>query len=1166
MAEEHDRAFDDIILIDPNPSHPDELAPATQIPYVADAEPPTPSQSKKRKFPDSFQPNASTSSQHGKKKKRGKAGKRGALGGKTRSQPTLVPTELGWVKDNGPPPAATPVPFREIVEYTISRVPIKFPFKAYSSQMGMMTQVIRSLQRSQHALLESPTGTGKTLALLVSVLAWREHERGRLTEEHNTLMQQYAEEYAKLVEGMANRSSPGASPARTNGENVAPKAKASSPKQPTPIAYDDGPSTHQSPSASTEAALAAQYAQPTLPKLPKIYFASRTQKQLQQVVRELRHNTVYRPRMSVLASRAHYCVNPEILHSKNRNDECDNLVRHNNCTYNNGVAHLKSRPEFKGTWDIEDILKVGKRIRGCPYYAARQLADSADIIFLPYNYVIDPLIREASGVDLAGNILIIDEAHNIEVASADAGSVTDLGFGKLTEAAHELDKLRIIDRDAPDEGYSALFNLAKALAQLKMDLPGGRIESEGNTKFSKIWAGQRILNVLEAVGITVSPESFQILRLGIQTANAKLEELRNPQTENQRAQQEEQRPSGSIWFMQVFESIVMVFGLLAEGFADDYRLVLIKEKMSFQSKAAAKYQDVDMLSSSEYSLEFWCMNPAVIFRKVANAARSVILTSGTLSPLSSFETELGVTFTQKLEATHVVANDQVWAGVITTSPPPHATALRGTYQNQQGVMYSDGIVESVRRIVKSVVGGGGILIFCQSYRVVSDLYQSLNEVEMKEVKQEDDNHDVGRTDDGIMRCEGRRLYVEPRANTQGEFDAAMADYSRAVKSGEGGVMICVQRGKMSEGIDFPNDLVRAVVIVGIPFPKTKDLKVKEKKAWNDWRKQSSKDDAPGLTGSEWYEVQAYRAVNQSLGRCIRHKEDWGAIVFLDERFQESKSQNMISRWARSRMRTFTDFADAKQSLAKFFEERADAENLKTQEAQVGDDRSTNAFVPTAAPVTPDKPRGGEDGEDFPPTPVSLRTRKVEVFEQVKVEDGEDQIGDGDGIIDLTEGDGSLPTIGNEVAPETPNRERGAMQKRMRKGLVDLSKNPLPAPDAEHTLPKTQTRDASPETSHILRCPRCGDAFLEMPSEDVIVTRSVNCPDLLRMRHPNTKKTTAEMKIIPAGIVDRDNVSALSGRKSGRNWAKRNAWYSVEDGRCYVWMGCAECGGKTDILG
>ena len=73
----------------------------------------------------------------------------------------------------------------------------------------------------------------------------------------------------------------------------------------------------------------------------------------------------------------------------------------------------------------------------------------------------------------------------------------------------------------------------------------------------------------------------------------------------------------------------------------------------------------------EVRLCIWCMNAAVAFSQVpltmshhallrsfvpqiARVCRSVILTSGTLSPLSSFASELGTEFKFRLESRHVV--------------------------------------------------------------------------------------------------------------------------------------------------------------------------------------------------------------------------------------------------------------------------------------------------------------------------------------------------------------------------------------------------------------------------------------------------------------------------------------------------------------------------------
>lgn len=38
-----------------------------------------------------------------------------------------------------------------------------------------------------------------------------------------------------------------------------------------------------------------------------------------------------------------------------------------------------------------------------------------------------------------------------------------------------------------------------------------------------------------------------------------------------------------------------------------------------------------------------------------------------------------------------------------------------------------------------------------------------------------------------------------------------------------------------------------------------------------------------MSGSDWYKTQAFRALNQALGRCIRHSNDWGAIILLESR-------------------------------------------------------------------------------------------------------------------------------------------------------------------------------------------------------------------------------------------------------------------------------------------
>ncbi|KAJ2628162.1 hypothetical protein IW137_005471 [Coemansia sp. RSA 1287] len=127
-------------------------------------------------------------------------------------------------------------------------------------------------------------------------------------------------------------------------------------------------------------------------------------------------------------------------------------------------------------------------------------------------------------------------------------------------------------------------------------------------------------------------------------------------------------------------------------------------------------------------------------------------------------------------------------------------------------------------------------------------------------------------------------------------------------------MFGVFRGKVSEGIDFSDHFCRTVVNIGIPFPAFKDVKVMLKREYNN-------EHTMLLNGSKWYDIQAFRAVNQALGRCLRHKDDWGAIIMLEARFVQNANIARLSKWVRGHMRAFGRFEDAKQYLDAFYDER-----------------------------------------------------------------------------------------------------------------------------------------------------------------------------------------------------------------------------------------------------
>jgi Fanconi anemia group J protein len=106
------------------------------------------------------------------------------------------------------------------------------------------------------------------------------------------------------------------------------------------------------------------------------------------------------------------------------------------------------------------------------------------------------------------------------------------------------------------------------------------------------------------------------------------------------------------------------------------------------------------------------------FAKISKECTSLIIASGTLSPLDSFSSELGVAFPNKLEAQHIIdMNEQLVLACLPVSK--NGTSLNGSFKNVDSLTYQDAIGESVYNISKNVPGG--VLCFVTSYNLLDKL-------------------------------------------------------------------------------------------------------------------------------------------------------------------------------------------------------------------------------------------------------------------------------------------------------------------------------------------------------------------------------------------------------------------------------------------------------------
>ena len=804
-----------------------------------------------------------------------KAVKGPATKSRRREEPLAPPTRSN---NSVPPTLSAPTTI------DLRGVPIHFPFKPYKCQETYMEKVLEALHRGENALLESPTGTGKTLCLLCATLAWQ-RQQARLLPQNSQM-----------------------------------------PNEPTAALNSQSATTEIKPH-----------------RVPTIIYASRTHSQLSQVVRELR-NTRYRPKHAVLGSREQMCVNPKVKKanatSSDINYDCNKMCKDRKCRFRNNLeGFVAPRNEsfqhyqVQSVMDMEDLVTMGTSEKVCPFYYTRSLVSDAELILVPYNYLFEKDAREGTLAEVPWDnaILIFDEAHNLESFASESASF-DLTSADIAGCIGEINRVINYVQAMPELGDRLSLDNLVRLKALFLNLEEYMMKRIPEDR--RVYSGEQMMAIFSD-GMSINHANHAIFLNAVRKVDDITMEMSSGASK------------GNPKLGAFTQCIKRVFGESSEA--------------RCLAKARAYRVHVSPKEKNGRTISYWCFAPSLAMQELSDLnVRSIIVTSGTLSPLPSYSMELGLPFPNIVENPHIIADNQIHVRVI--GHGVSGKLLNSSYNRRDDEEYLIELGNTLASLAKIVPGG--MLVFFPSYGVMETCVERWGGPSRKFRPNENKgskffqarrkntsshqfsfphaptygNSSGGSSTPWKRLLSNKAIILEPK--TTSELPDAIADFHKYLKmpKSTGCVLMGVCRGKISEGIDFAHDMCRAVVITGIPFAPYLDPKVKLKREYLDSLRASQSVRPTGdggfggdstdqsmplpvtLSGAEWYTQQAHRAVNQAVGRVIRNKSDYGAVLLLDSRFGEERNQQGLSKWVRPHIQNDQGFGQAFASLTKFYRE------------------------------------------------------------------------------------------------------------------------------------------------------------------------------------------------------------------------------------------------------
>ncbi|CAN0892867.1 General transcription and DNA repair factor IIH helicase subunit XPD [Linum grandiflorum] len=266
-----------------------------------------------------------------------------------------------------------------------------------------------------------------------------------------------------------------------------------------------------------------------------------------------------------------------------------------------------------------------------------------------------------------------------------------------------------------------------------------------------------------------------------------------------------------------------------------------------------------------------CHDASLAIKPVFDRFQSVVITSGTLSPIDLYPRLLNFHPVVSRSFKMSLTRDCICPMVLTRGSDQLPVSTKFDMRSDPGVVRNYGklLVEMV-----SVVPDG-VVCFFVSYSYMDGIIISWNE-------------------SGILKdiMQHKLVFIETQDVV--ETTLALDNYRRACDCGRGAVFFSVARGKVAEGIDFDRHYGRLVIMFGVPFQYTLSKILLARLEYLR--------DTFQIKEGDFLTFDALRQAAQCVGRVIRSKADYGMMIFADKRYSRHDKRSKLPGWILSHLR------------------------------------------------------------------------------------------------------------------------------------------------------------------------------------------------------------------------------------------------------------------------